>query len=48
MLKALAVTVISLTLGLSTHAASAETLQAKAILHADKPGAKISRNLYGH
>jgi alpha-N-arabinofuranosidase len=47
MLKALAVTVISLTLGLSTHAAIAETLQAKAILHADKPGPQISRNLYG-
>src|SRR5687768_16350169 len=47
MLKALAVTVISLTLALSTHAAIAETLQAKAILHADKPGPQISRNLYG-
>ena len=47
MLKALVVAAMSLMLGFSTSAASAATLQAKAILHADKPGAQISRSVYG-
>jgi alpha-N-arabinofuranosidase len=47
MLKALAAAIALLALGLTASPAAAGTLQAKAILQADKPGAVISRNLYG-
>ena len=47
MLKALAAAIALLALGLTASPAAAGTLQAKAILQADKPGSVISRNLYG-
>ena len=47
MLKALAAAIALLALGPAANSASAGTLQAKAVLQADKPGPVISRNIYG-
>ena len=47
MCKALAAAITLLALGLPAYSAAAGTLQAKAVLQADKPGPVISRNLYG-
>lgn len=47
MLKSLATAVVLLALDLAANAAGAATLHAKATLHADKPGPRISRNIYG-
>jgi alpha-N-arabinofuranosidase len=45
--KAFTMATALITLGLAANPAAAGTLKAKATLHADKPGAEISRNVYG-